>query len=96
MSRYTASTDRYLYAWGFDEPMGTYYFQKFNLHPRENEEECIYSIDSYYTTIPHPDFPRKVTYKRSEILGIMEDEMEENDFVIPEDHLNAIVLDLTF
>lgn len=94
MSRYTKQTDQYTYAWGFDEPLSEYFFQKFNNYPDpldEDAEDVVFSISSYSTTVPHPDYPNKITYTNSEILDIMEQEG-----VVPQHHLDQIVLDLTF
>ena len=92
MSRHTTQHNKFHYAWGYDHPLSSYFFQKFRDEPKEGEEECVFSIDSYFTTEPHPDFPNKTSFTNSEILEIMEAEGD----VVPSNHLDQIALDLPF
>ena len=92
MSRYTHTVDKKLYAWGYDEPMSTYFFQCIVMDELTDEvDEVEFSVDSYFTTMPHPKYPNKQKYSNGEMLELM----SEYDF-IPREHLEAVALDLTY
>lgn len=90
MSRHTRQTEEYSYAWGFNSPTG-YFFKKFDKNAEHGDEALVFSIDSMFTEVPHPDYPDKQSYTNGEMLEIMDEEG-----VVPEEHMQRLALDLPF
>ena len=106
MSRYRKITKegREL-VWGFDYPLGEYFFsctktaeekekekEKLSIEAAEEIDEYLFHIGSYTTFTPHPDYPDLYCYSKSELVPIMEQFKE----YIPKEHIDAIVLDVPF
>jgi hypothetical protein len=85
MSRY--QTEDGQYAWGYDEPLQEYFYQKFDL--TSEEEEWIFSIGTGICEKQHPDYPEKLHWSRGELLELM-----DKDGIVPEYHRKLIALDL--
>jgi hypothetical protein len=90
MSRYTTSIPSAWYAWGYDEPTNTYFFEKFDEFALLEDNDMLWSIGSRFTVKPHPDYPKKYDYSNRELLAIFQKEIEENELDIPVEHLAAI------
>lgn len=97
MSRYTAKVGNYSYAWGFDTQLSEYFFSKFRMNPKDNEDDCVYSIMSHTTTNPVPDQPEHMDWSNAEILYLIAtEEAEAGIKIVPDAHASAIALDLPF
>lgn len=88
MSRYEKYEDGFGYAWGYDNPLQEYYYQKF-IEKADDGVDFIFSIGTGIIEVPHPDYPDKIRFNRGELLEVM-----ENDGVVPEEHLEKLALDL--
>lgn len=95
MSRYTKTIDegKVVLAWGYDSPMSEYFFQAINTEAEEDEDDIIFSISSYHTLKPHPDYPNRMKWSNSEILELMETKYKNH---IPAVHRAALAGDLMF
>jgi len=99
MSRYTQQTHkgRITYAWGFDHAIG-YFFSKYDEKiDGEEDDNCVFSISSVATLIHRDKSKRKPRYSNGEILQAIEEEQElDPELKIPEEHLEAIAMDVPF
>lgn len=88
MSRYTKTIEggKEL-SWGYDRPLQEYFVQLFCTET----EEPIFDCGNVSTTVPHPA-NEKLRYSNSELLEIM----QEFSGHIPEEHLQAVAMDLPF
>ena len=101
MSRYTYTIPSNTWAWGFDEALNEFFFQKFDNYPfdlydEENPDDTIFSVSNRFTTKEHPDFPGKTDWSNLELVKLMTSEMEEHEFEIPVEHIAAIRSDRPF
>lgn len=96
MSRYSKiveeSGEKYEIAWGWDRPLGEYFFQKFLLDENLEDMETIFSISNRNTIVPHPNYPKKIRYSNMELLAMMRQYFN----IIPKEHVSAIRMDLSF
>jgi len=99
MSRYTQTTqkNRISYAWGFDHAIG-YFFSKYDEKiDGEEDDNCVFSISSVLTLIHRDKSKRKPRYSNGEILQAMEEEETlDSELKIPEEHKEAIAMDIPF
>jgi len=96
MSRYHAKLPNgRTIAWGFDSDVPEYFLQesksKSELVEGNKDDDIIFSIGNYMTTVGYPKFPHKLQYSNSEILDLMNQYRE-----IPEKHKQAVAMDLPF
>lgn len=87
MSRYTIKSGSRTYAYGYDRPLGEYFFQGY-----DEEGDIIFSVSSYTTMIPHEKYPKKLHYSNGELIDLVKEEMGDS---APEEFLNAMALDIT-
>lgn len=90
MSRYTHSIVSYSWAWGFDEILNTYFFQKFDNYPADEEDGVVFDIGNRFTLKPHPDYPKKTDFSNRELLKIILEEVEMFEISIPIEHIRAM------
>ena len=99
MSRYTQNTqkNRISYAWGFDHALG-YFFSKFDEKIDDEEDDnVVFSISSHFTLIHRDNSKRSSSYSNGEILQAMEEEETlDPELKIPEEHKEAIAMDIPF
>jgi len=91
MSRYSKNIikedKQYNIAWGYDYPLNSYFIQEF-----DEKDDIVFDVDSYRSIKCHPLFPDKYQFSNGEILEVYKIYTD----VIPEEHLEALVLDLPF
>jgi hypothetical protein len=100
MSRYTVYIGTIEYAYGFDEPLQEYFFDKCDsaLSTDENEGGYIFQVSNHYSMLPHPDYPvTKEHYSNGDIMTIVKDEERKMGRLIwKEEHYDALGGDLKF
>lgn len=90
MSKFTIQHGEWDYSYGWDHALG-FFFDKW----KETKDEDIYEFDvsEFVNFIPHPAFPVSrsgISVKLSQIVEIIEYEIQENDLQFPEYHLEHI------
>lgn len=97
MSRYTKLIGQYEYAYGFDTPLGEYFFQKYDTRIQNQDDEVIFSIGSRWSLTPHPNNPSKGSYSNGELMGIIKQEEDlVGEKIFDPEHWEALVSDLPF
>lgn len=84
MSRYNKQHDGNIVSWGYDHALG-YFIDEYT-----SEDEPVFDISSYCVLVPHPDYPHKMSYSRAELLALFQ------EYDIPQEHIDLLVLDLPF
>jgi len=82
-----------LLTWGYDRPMSEYFLQAFKIDALPDEDDIVFSISSYSTLKPHPEYPDRTTWSNHELLELIEKKYDDH---VPADHKNALALDLPF
>lgn len=93
MSRYTERIKSIEFAWGFDENLMEFFFQKFDDRisgdEEDNPENMIFSIGTRFVVRNHPKFKIE-DYSHKDILKVMKYEMEKHGFEIPTRHIESL------
>lgn len=95
MSRYQKeiSEEGILLVWGFDNPMSEYFLQAFRMDALPDEDDVIFSISSYHTLTPHPEYEDRETWSNAEMLELIEKDYGDH---VPAAHKNAMAVDSPF
>lgn len=91
MSRLTKHTERFVIAYGYDNPLQEYFVQKFDkTKSDERDENIVYSLSTNMNEVNHPDYPKRNRTSRGQMLEILEQE----GFDKKDDIMWALAMDL--